>query len=384
MIRILPLFVLALLLLIGGLWLRGNDPGATANAASQPASGDGAAEASEPLAATTSAEAPDASESALVAETSAETPAEAPADAATEPADAPGEPADDGAATEPAGNGAEAEPAGDGAEQDPAAAAPPASAEIDPALVPEGYDALAPLVDERRISFESAEEVLDPALDYAAVIETNRGVMVIDLFQDETPMTVNNFVFLTLQRYYDGIVFHRVLEDFMAQTGDPTGTGTGGPGYRFEDEIVDGLSHDAPGIVSMANAGPGTNGSQFFITFAATPWLDGNHTVFGRVIDGDEVLDAITRVDPASQSPSAAALLDAPAQELRDQGVPLEGEGSVGEALEATLGTVPVTGQAFEVAGFRGVIGTMQGAPAAGFFPFPDLMERVTIVTRER
>ena len=362
MIRVFPLFVLALLLLIGGLWLRGNDSGATANAAPQPASADGAADASEILAAT-STEAAAESDSALVAEA----PAEAPADAATEPA-----------------GDAEAEPAGDGAEQDPAAAAPPASTEIDPALVPEGYEALAPLVDERRISFESADEVLDPALDYAAVIETNRGVMVIDLFQGETPVTVNNFVFLTLQRYYDGIVFHRVLEDFMAQTGDPTGTGTGGPGYQFEDEIVDGLSHDARGIVSMANAGPGTNGSQFFITFAATPWLDGGHTVFGRVIDGEDVLDTITRVDPASQSPSAAALLDAPVQELRDQGVALEGEGTVAEALEATLGAVPVPGQAFEVAGFRGAIGTMQGAPAAGFFPFPDRMERVTIVTRER
>ncbi len=373
MIRVLPLFVLALLLLIGGLWLRGNDPGLAANAAPQPTGADSAADPAEPLAATTSAEAPADADSALTAEA----PAEDPADAAAEPADAD-------AAADPAGDGAEADPAGDGAEQDAAAEASPADAAIDPALVPEGYEALAPLVDERRISFESADEVLDPALDYAAVIETNRGVMVVDLFQDETPVTVNNFVFLTLQRYYDGIVFHRVLEDFMAQTGDPTGTGTGGPGYQFEDEIVDGLSHDARGIVSMANAGPGTNGSQFFITFAATPWLDGGHTVFGRVIDGEDVLDTITRVDPASQSPSAAALLDAPVQELRDQGVALEGEGTVAEALEATLGAVPVPGQAFEVAGFRGAIGTMQGAPAAGFFPFPDLMERVTIVTRER
>lgn len=382
MIRVFPLFILAVALLIGGLWLRGNDPGATANAAPQPAGADGAAVASEPLAAVTSAEVAAEPEGALVAEA----PTEEPADAASEPAGAgsDAEPAGESAASEPAGDGAEAEPAGESAAQDPAATAPPASGEIDPALVPEGYEALAPLVDERRTSFESAEQVLDPALEYAAVIETNRGVMVIDLFQDETPITVNNFVFLTLQRYYDGIVFHRVLEDFMAQTGDPTGTGTGGPGYQFEDEIVDGLSHDARGVVSMANAGPGTNGSQFFITFDATPWLDGGHTVFGRVIDGAEVLDALTRVDPASQSPSAAALLDAPVQDLRDQGVALEGEGTVAEALEAALGAVPVAGQAFEVAGFRGAIGTMQGAAAAGFFPFPDLMERVTIVARER
>ncbi len=292
-------------------------------------------------------------------------------------------------ATEPA-TAAETEPTVDPpAETEPQAVsaqqgAPAGVAEIDPALVPDGYAALAPRVEERRIGFEAAEEVLDPALDYGAVIETNRGVIVVDLYQDETPATVNNFVFLTLQRYYDGIVFHRVLEDFMAQTGDPTGTGTGGPGYRFGDEIVEGLGHDDRGVLSMANAGPGTNGSQFFITFTATPWLDGNHTVFGRVIAGDEVLDALTRIDPSSQNPAAMALLDAPASELREQGLALEGEGTVLEALEATLGAVPLAGQPFEVAGYRGIIGSARGEPAAGFFPFPDLMERVTIITRSR
>ncbi len=280
-------------------------------------------------------------------------------------AQSPGAPADEpGSAGSPSGN--------------------PSEAEIDSDLVPEGFSPMPPMVEERRTSFERAEEVLEPALDYAAVIETNRGVIVIDLFQDETPVTVNNFVFLALQRYFDGIVFHRVLEDFMAQTGDPTGTGTGGPGYRFDDEIVDGLSHDGRGVVSMANSGPGTNGSQFFITFTATPWLDGNHTVFGQVIDGDEVLDALRRIDPSSQDPSAAALLDAPAASVREQGVPLEGDGTVSEALEETLGAVPVAGQSFEAAGYRGVIGTMQGEPAAGFFAFPDVMERVTVVTRTR
>ncbi len=292
-------------------------------------------------------------------------------------------------ATEPA-TAAETEPTVDPpAETEPQAVsaqhgAPAGVAEIDPALVPDGYAALAPRVEERRIGFEAAEEVLDPALDYGAVIETNRGVIVVDLYQDETPATVNNFVFLTLQRYYDGIVFHRVLEDFMAQTGDPTGSGTGGPGYRFGDEIVEGLGHDDRGVLSMANAGPGTNGSQFFITFTATPWLDGNHTVFGRVIAGDEVLDALTRIDPSSQNPAAMALLDAPASELREQGLALEGEGTVLEALEATLGAVPLAGQPFEVAGYRGIIGSARGEPAAGFFPFPDLMERVTIITRSR
>jgi cyclophilin family peptidyl-prolyl cis-trans isomerase len=160
-----------------------------------------------------------------------------------------------------------------------------------------GYTPLTPAA-ERRTRFERAEEVLEAGADYRAEIVTSKGRMVVDLFQDRTPVTVNNFVFLALQGYYDGIVFHRVLEDFMAQTGDPTGTGTGGPGYRFDDEFVPDLKHDGAGTLSMANAGPRTNGSQFFITFTATPWLDGRHSVFGRVIDGLEVLDALTRIDP--------------------------------------------------------------------------------------
>ena len=120
----------------------------------------------------------------------------------------------------------------------------------------------------------------------------------LELFQDGAPTTVNNFVYLALHRFYDGVVFHRVLDGFMAQTGDPTGSGRGGPGYTFDDEFGPGLSHDGKGVLSMANAGPGTNGSQFFITFDATPWLDGRHAVFGRVLEGEEVLDALTRIDP--------------------------------------------------------------------------------------
>ena len=162
-----------------------------------------------------------------------------------------------------------------------------------------GYDALPPLNSERVTRFAAAEPVMEEGRDYRALVETNRGTMVLELHQDDTPITVNNFVFLARQRYFDGIVFHRVLEDFMAQTGDPTGSGRGGPGYRFDDEFAPHLRHDAKGVLSMANAGPGTNGSQFFITFGATPWLDGKHAVFGRVIDGLEVLDTLTRIDPS-------------------------------------------------------------------------------------
>lgn len=163
----------------------------------------------------------------------------------------------------------------------------------------DGYTAVPHLSDARVTAFDAARDVLEPGVDYRAAIETDRGTLVVDLEQDRTPRTVNNFVFLALHKYFDGIVFHRVLEDFMAQTGDPTGTGRGGPGYRFADEFHPELRHDGPGVLSMANAGPGTNGSQFFVTFTATPWLDGKHAVFGRVIEGVEVLDALTRIDPS-------------------------------------------------------------------------------------
>lgn len=161
-----------------------------------------------------------------------------------------------------------------------------------------GYETMDALAASGQKTFQRPEQVLEPGADYRAVIETNKGRMVVDLFQDDVPQTVNNFVFLALNGYYDGVKFHRVLEDFMAQTGDPTGTGSGGPGYQFADEFKGDLRHDAKGVVSMANAGPGTNGSQFFITFVPTPWLDGRHTVFGRVLEGEDVLDKIQRVDP--------------------------------------------------------------------------------------
>ena len=132
-----------------------------------------------------------------------------------------------------------------------------------------------------------------------ATIETNKGNIGIRLFDEKTPLTVANFTNLAQRGFYNGIKFHRVINDFMVQGGCPLGSGTGGPGYRFEDEFIADLRHSKPGILSMANAGPGTNGSQFFITHVATPWLDGKHTVFGEVL-GDEdmaVVNAITQGD---------------------------------------------------------------------------------------
>ena len=142
-----------------------------------------------------------------------------------------------------------------------------------------------------------------------AKVSTNKGEIQLQLTYDQTPVTVANFVSLAEgtntqvdsihsgKPYYDGLIFHRVIQDFMIQGGDPTGTGQGGPGYRFDDEIVPELKHDGPGVLSMANAGPGTNGSQFFITHKETPWLDGKHTVFGRVSKGQSVVDSIAQND---------------------------------------------------------------------------------------
>jgi len=139
---------------------------------------------------------------------------------------------------------------------------------------------------------------IDPEKNYTARMETDKGEMVIELFADKAPKTVNNFVFLARQGFYDDVIFHRVIDNFMAQGGDPTGTGTGGPGYKFEDEFDPSLKHDKPGMLSMANAGPNTNGSQFFITHVPTPWLDNKHSVFGQIKEGIDVLMSIPPRDP--------------------------------------------------------------------------------------
>ena len=138
---------------------------------------------------------------------------------------------------------------------------------------------------------------IDTTKSYTATIETNRGTIVIALAAEHAPKTVNNFVFLAKEGFYDGVTFHRVIGDFMIQGGDPTGTGRGGPGYRFEDETKGNpLKHESK-VISMANAGPNTNGSQFFITHSPQPHLDGNHTVFGQVTEGKDVVDAIKQGD---------------------------------------------------------------------------------------
>jgi peptidyl-prolyl cis-trans isomerase B (cyclophilin B) len=138
---------------------------------------------------------------------------------------------------------------------------------------------------------------IDPDKVYEATIETNRGTIVLELYPQHAPKTVNNFVFLAREGFYDGLSFHRVIADFMIQGGDPTGTGAGGPGYKFEDEVQNNpLAHET-GVISMANAGPNTNGSQFFITHSPQPHLNGRHTVFGKVVGGQDVVNSVQQGD---------------------------------------------------------------------------------------
>jgi peptidyl-prolyl cis-trans isomerase B (cyclophilin B) len=138
---------------------------------------------------------------------------------------------------------------------------------------------------------------IDPKKTYTVTMETNRGPIVLELYPEHAPKTVNNFVFLAKEGFYDGVSFHRVIADFVIQGGDPTGTGRGGPGYKFEDEVKNNPLRHETGVISMANAGPNTNGSQFFITHSPQPHLDGKHTVFGKVTSSMDVVNAIRQGD---------------------------------------------------------------------------------------
>jgi peptidyl-prolyl cis-trans isomerase B (cyclophilin B) len=150
--------------------------------------------------------------------------------------------------------------------------------------MPKHYDAPPPMT-------------IDPSRKYTATLSTSRGDIVCELFAADAPVTVNNFVFLANDKFYDGTIFHRVIADFMVQGGSPDGSGSGGPGYRFADEVANNPRKHQRGSLSMANAGPNTNGSQFFLTHVVTDWLDGKHTVFGQVRSGQEVVDSIQKGD---------------------------------------------------------------------------------------
>jgi len=145
---------------------------------------------------------------------------------------------------------------------------------------------------------------------WRARILTNKGEIVVKLLSDTAPMHVTSFAYLAQLGFYDGLIFHRVIPEFMAQAGCPLGSGTGGPGYRFDGEFVPGVKHDRPGLLSMANAGPGTDGSQFFLTFVATPWLDGKHTIFGQVEGGEAVLEALEACGSSSGRTSEKLVME--------------------------------------------------------------------------
>ncbi|MBI5017103.1 MAG: peptidylprolyl isomerase [Deltaproteobacteria bacterium] len=150
----------------------------------------------------------------------------------------------------------------------------------------------------------------DPTHTYVARMETTKGTVKIKLLPDVAPMHVTSFVYLTRLGFYDGIAFHRVITQFMAQGGCPLGNGTGGPGYEFDGEFSPTVKHDKPGLLSMANRGPGTDGSQFFLTFVPTPWLDGKHTIFGEVVEGKETLKALEAAGSSSGRTSEPLKID--------------------------------------------------------------------------
>ena len=167
------------------------------------------------------------------------------------------------------------------------------------ALSYDGLDSTIGLVALGSRQFESCPPFqIDPTKQYTATLHTGKGDIVMRLYADKAPLAVNSFVFLASQGWYNGVTFHRVIPGFVAQAGDPSGSGAGGPGYYFKNEISTGLSFDKPGVVAMANAGPDTNGSQFFITYSPQPTLDGVYTIFGQVIQGMDVVEALTSRDP--------------------------------------------------------------------------------------
>ncbi|MDK2012333.1 MULTISPECIES: peptidylprolyl isomerase [unclassified Deinococcus] len=194
-----------------------------------------------------------------------------------------------------------------------------AAAVTKPGPVPAGYTEVPFLTTEPKREFGAEPDMaLTDGKDYYALIDTSKGQILADLYEQETPVTVNNFVFLARNHYFDGIRFHRVIDGFMAQTGDPKSVdeaqkaewGTGGPGYQFADEFRQKLTFNSGGILAMANSGPATNGSQFFITFEPTDFLNGKHTIFGKVVTGDDLLPKLTRTMDQNNAEVAGAVAD--------------------------------------------------------------------------
>lgn len=224
---------------------------------------------------------------------------------------------------------------------------------ISPALAQEAStpeaicEAAVPAEDPANRTFSEPEQVLEAGVDYRAVFCTDAGAVYIDLLEEYAPVTVNNFIFLAQQGYYNNTTFHRVIADFMAQGGDPDGTGTGGPGYQFEDEFAGFLNFDQAGWLAMANAGPGTNGSQFFITTAPTQHLNFLHTIFGEVLQGQENVEAIelrdpqTATEPGTTLNTVVIIEDPSTVETTFEPVPPASQDEVTEAFEQLTSMLP-------------------------------------------
>ena len=243
-----------------------------------------------------------------------------------------------------------------------------------------------------KMQFEAAADVLQAETDYRAILCTSAGAIYIDLYEKLTPITVNNFVFLAGEGYYDSTTFHRVIPNFMAQGGDPTGTGRGGPGYRFGDEPVGWLTFDSPGLLAMANAGPGTNGSQFFITTAPTPHLNYKHTIFGDVLSGQDVVESIRERDPATASDAGEGLLSVliitdPAEVDSSEIEPLAPatQEQISATFDAFTGSMPPALPADPAASGRFSVAELAAnLPADLQAPFADYAEQYGLQYRQR
>lgn len=239
--------------------------------------------------------------------------------------------------------------------------------------------------DEPIRQFSKAEWVLQPGKDYWALIKTSKGNIYIDLFEREAPRTVNNFVFLSLNRYYEDVEFHRVLEGFMAQTGDPTATGRGNPGYLFNDEFNSLLTHNQKGVVSMANTGPNSNGSQFFITFGNTTPLDYKHSIFGLAKSGLDVLDRIQRIDPNNANNILRP--ESPVDYSAQLGVTLQSpnpDATIEDVIMMQYGVMPELYQVFKLQNYWAVLqqGSTPDEVFVGFWQPADVMEQVYILVK--
>ncbi len=232
--------------------------------------------------------------------------------------------------------------------------------------------------------FDKALDMLEPNQDYYAFIETSKGTMLVDIFEDKTPKTVNNFVFLSLNHFYENLDFFNVIDGFIAQTGDPSGTGSGGAGYLFDDEIYTAYSHGAAGVVSMANSGPNTNSSQFLFTLGPAPRLDRNNSIFGAVVAGVEVLPLLEKTDLSD--PIAIASLDNSLGLLAIQGINLDANEdlSLKEYIESKLGNLPEENARANIDNYSFIISANPQTDklAVSFYNKPDIIKSIIILQK--